>query len=274
MTGSAGRELLRSVGPEEPLLGGVDRRSPIPLHFQIRALLIEMIERGDVHTGAPLPSERVLAERYGISLAPIRQAILDLVKEGVLYRVRGQGTFLRERPRAERVSVLTSFSESLRARGANVEVSVLRQEKVTPSLEVAKQLGTRRKKAVLVERVTTVDREPAAVLVSHVPAARFAALAGATLPGGSLYRYLEDVYGAVPMRAETLVEVVPCSTPRSAMLRVPPGTPLLQVSGTVCDESNEVIEVFEVQYRTDLIRLRFDTLQSQEDIVAAPARGP
>lgn len=272
MTGSGRRELLQPITSIEPL-GRVDRNSPVPLHFQVRALLIEMIERGDVHPG-PLPSERVLAERYGVSLAPVRQAILDLVKEGVLYRVRGQGTFLRERPRTERVSVLTSFSESLRDRGASVEVSVLRSEKVTPSLEVAKRLGRRRKKAVLVERVTTVDGEPAAVLVSHLPAARFGALAEARLPGGSLYRYLEEAHGTVPMRAETLVEVVPCSTSRSALLRVPPGTPLLQASGTVFDEANEVIEVFVVQYRTDLIRLRFDTLQSQEDIVAAPARAP
>jgi GntR family transcriptional regulator len=220
-----------------------------------------------------LPSERILAERYGMSLAPIRQAILDLAKEGVLYRVRGQGTFLRERPRAERVSVLASFTESLRDRGARVDVSIIRQERVTPPLEVAKHLGTKRKTAMVLERVIAIDGEPAAILVSYVPAARFAGLAEAELPGGSLYRYLQDVHNAVPMRAETLVEVVRCSTSRSALLRVPSGTPLLQASGTVFDENNEVIEVFEVQYRTDLIRLRFDTLQTQEDIVGTPAGG-
>ena len=274
MTGSGGRELLRSVEHAEPPPGRIERSSPIPLHFQIRALLIEMIERGDARPGAPLPPERALAERYGVSLAPIRQAILDLVKEGVLYRVRGQGTFLRERPRTERVSVLTSFSESLRARGAVVEVSILRQERVIPSEEVLQRIGTLWKRAVLVERVTTVDGEPTAVLTSHLPAARFPALVGATLPGGSLYRCLQDAYGTVPMRAETLVEVVPCSTSRSSLLRVPPGTPLLEASGMAFDEADEVIEVFDIQYRADLIRLRFDTLQSQEDVVAAPARPP
>ena len=87
----------------------IDRSLPVPLHFQIRALLIEMIERGEVVSGQPLAPEKELADRYGVSLSPIRQAILDLVKEGVLYRRPGSGTFLREPPRTERISVLGSF---------------------------------------------------------------------------------------------------------------------------------------------------------------------
>jgi len=250
----------------------VDRSLPVPLHFQIRALLIESIERGDVIPGSPLPPEKELANRYGVSLSPIRQAILDLVKEGVLYRRPGSGTFLREPPSTERVSVLGSFSESLRARGAEVDVVILTQQRMGTPREIEDRVGT--DGVVVVERLTVIDGEPAAVLRSSLPAGRFAGVAEATLPNGSLYRYLEDVMGVVPMRAETTVQVVPCTTQRSAQLGVAAGSPLLQATGAVYDADDDVIEAFEVQYRSDVVRLRFDTLQTAEDVVEGGARGP
>jgi len=250
----------------------VDRSLPVPLHFQIRALLIESIERGDVIPGSPLPPEKELANRYGVSLSPIRQAILDLVKEGVLYRRPGSGTFLREPPSTERVSVLGSFSESLRARGAEVDVVILTQQRMGTPREIEDRVGT--DGVVVVERLTVIDGEPAAVLRSSLPAGRFAGVAEATLPNGSLYRYLEDAMGVVPMRAETTVQVVPCTTQRSAQLGVAAGSPLLQATGAVYDADDDVIEAFEVQYRSDVVRLRFDTLQTAEDVVEGGARGP
>src|SRR5438093_12518255 len=152
----------------------IDRRLPVPLHFQIRALLIEMIERGEAAPGKPFPTERQLAARYGVSLSPIRQAILDLVKEGVLYRRPGSGTFLREPPRTERVSVLTSFSESLRARGSDVDVLILVQERTKTPRAIAAVVGPATEEVVVVERLTTIDGEPAAILRSSLPADRFA----------------------------------------------------------------------------------------------------
>jgi len=252
----------------------VDRSLPLPLHFQLRALLIEMIERGEVVSGQPLPPEKALAHRYGVSLSPIRQAILDLVKEGVLYRRPGSGTFLREPPRTERVSVLGSFSESLRARGAEVDVVILAQERTKTPRGIADLVGPGTDEVVVVERLTVIDGEPAAVLRSSLPADRFAGVANATLPNGSLYRYLEDAVGVVPMRAETTVQVVPCSTVRSEQLGVAAGAPLLRATGAVYDANDDVIEAFEVHYRSDVVRLRFDTLQSAEDVVEGGARGP
>lgn len=249
----------------------VDRTLPVPLHFQIRALLIESIERGEVVAGRPLPPEKELANRYGVSLSPIRQAILDLVKEGILYRRPGSGTFLREPPRTERVSVLGSFSESLRARGVEVEVVILAQERAKTPRALADRIDD--DEVVVFERLTMIDGEPAAVLRSSLPAGRFAHVADAILPNGSLYRFLED-NGVVPMRAETTVQVVPCSTARSSQLHVAAGSPLLQATGAVYDSNDDVIEAFEVRYRSDVVRLRFDTLQTAEDVVEGGARGP
>ena len=61
---------------------------------------------------------------------------------------------------------------------------------------------------------------------------------------------------------------------KSEQLRVAAGAPLLQATGAVYDANDDVIEAFEVQYRPDVVRLRFDSLQSAEDVVEGGARGP
>ncbi len=230
-------------------------------------MLFGMIERGEISMGKPLPTERELAARYGVSLAPVRQAMLDLVREGLLYRARGQGTFLRERPSVERVSVLSSFSESMRAKGFNVDVRVLRHEAVRPPADVAEALGTRERRVLRFERLALVDHEPFGLLTSFLSLRTFPGLTIDARRGGSLYRALEDQFGVVPIHADMVVEMAPCSTGQSGLLGLPPGSPLLLVEGTTFDAQDTPMEYFRVFYRSDRIRLRLDTHRSAEDVV-------
>src|SRR5919199_6909676 len=102
-----------------PLLSGppVSRASAMPLHAQCRARIHALIERGELAPGTRLPPERELAAAWGISLAPVRQAILDLVSDGYLTRVRGSGTYVRAAKVEEKLSILHSFTATLRGTG-------------------------------------------------------------------------------------------------------------------------------------------------------------
>src|SRR5437868_11837478 len=114
---------------DEPSLLGearpLNRESPIPLHHQVRNYLLGCIERGELLPGQTLLQEREYAARFRISLAPVRQAILDLVKEGYLYRVPGRGTFVCEQKVEEKISILASFTESMRAKGLSAVLRVI-----------------------------------------------------------------------------------------------------------------------------------------------------
>src|SRR5258708_12528263 len=91
----------------------ISRGSPVPLHHQLRQLLQDQIDRGSLRPGQQLPHERQYAEHLGISLAPVRQALLDLVRLGYLIRVRGKGTFARANKAIEKISLLGTFPDSL-----------------------------------------------------------------------------------------------------------------------------------------------------------------
>lgn len=251
----------------------IRRDSAIPLHFQLRQVILGMIERGEVRVGEPLPTERDLAARFRVSLAPVRQAVLDLVREGLLYRVSGQGTFLRGRPNIERVSVLSSFSNNMRARGFDVAVEILRHEAIRPPAQVADALGTGSHRVLCFERVAVVNGEPLGLLTSFLSLHTFPRLTIGERAEGSLYRALEDQYGVVPVHAEMVMELAPCSTSQSELLNLPPGSPLLLSEGTTFDDHDTPVEYFRVFYRSDRIRVRLDTFRSAEDVVRLAQSG-
>ncbi|WP_353081206.1 GntR family transcriptional regulator [Tessaracoccus lapidicaptus] len=75
----------------------VERRSPLPAWAQVDRDLRRLIER-DLEVGAQLPTERDLAELYGVSRITIRQALSGLEADGFLERRQGSGTFVADRP--------------------------------------------------------------------------------------------------------------------------------------------------------------------------------
>lgn len=74
----------------------VNRNANVPLYKQIRDDLRDKIEGGHFAVGKPIESEASLAEVYGVSVITVRNAILELVNEGMLYRIQGKGTFIQE----------------------------------------------------------------------------------------------------------------------------------------------------------------------------------
>src|ERR1700740_779599 len=114
----------------------VNRDSPVPLHHQLRQLLQDQIERGSLRPVQHLPHERQYAEYLGISLAPVRQALLDLVRMGLVFRVRGKGTFVRDDKVIEKISLLGSFTDSLRSQGLEPAFTVTCAASLEPPAEV------------------------------------------------------------------------------------------------------------------------------------------
>lgn len=98
------------VPPPDRVVNG-----PTPKHAQLREILRRTVER-ELPPGAPIPSERELAQRYGVSRLTVRSAIGKLVEEGLLARVRGKGTFTAAR-RMELQLYLMSFTDDMRRRG-------------------------------------------------------------------------------------------------------------------------------------------------------------
>ncbi len=72
----------------------IDRKIPIPAYFQLQEYLKKQIQDGVWLPGEKIPTEAELCESYNMSRTPVRQALKELVFEGLLTRTAGRGTFV------------------------------------------------------------------------------------------------------------------------------------------------------------------------------------
>ncbi len=273
----SGKELLMNVDRDENMMASfsesgremmaVNRDAPVPLHRQVRNYLLGCIERGELQPGQQLLQEREYAARFGISLAPVRQAILDLVKEGYLYRVPGRGTFVREQKVEEKISILSSFSESMRAKGLHADLRVIEQKIDTVPASLRAVLDVKDQPFFMLQRVALLDGKPVALLLSCIPLRLVPGLEGLDLNGRSLYHTLEERYGIVLARAESTIEVVRARGGQSGVLGIAPGTPLLQVEGKTYDVTGKFVEFSQVLYRADRFRFTIESFRRDDRVL-------
>lgn len=257
-------------------LPAINRDAPIPLHHQVRSYLLNCIERGVLLPGQQLLQEREYAARFGISLAPVRQAILDLVKEGLLYRVPGRGTFVREQKVEEKISILSSFSESMQAKGLSAVLRVVDLRVMKSPSSLAKILSHEDSRYVFLQRAASIEGEAVALLSSYVVARLVPGLETLDFGSRSLYKTLEERYGIVLARAENTIEVVRCRATQSSVLGVPPGAPLLQVEGKTYDVTGQFVEYAQVLYRADRFRFTIESFRRDDRVlhlIGAPEEG-
>jgi DNA-binding GntR family transcriptional regulator len=161
----------------------------------------------------------------------------------------------------------------MREKGLDVAMRLLREQEARTPRDVADALGTDERTVTVLERLALVQNEPVALFVSYLSPGRFPGVGARLAVRGSLFSVLEEEFGTVPVRADTIVEVGPCTTAQSALLQIPAGSSLLIARGTSYDAKDEAVEHFHVRYRPDRIRLRLDSHLYAEQVVPPTRKG-
>jgi GntR family transcriptional regulator len=105
----------------------LNTQSPIPLYRQLADILMEGIRAGDYPAGARIPSEPQLAREYGIGRPTVRQAIDVLVRQRLLSRRRGSGTYVRRPEQEVDLFSLAGTSSAFHKKGIAVDVQLLQK---------------------------------------------------------------------------------------------------------------------------------------------------
>ena len=71
-----------------------DSNNPLPLYYQVYNSLRERIENGEFSAGSALPPERQLGKEYNVSRITIVKALDTLVRDGLIEKQQGRGTFV------------------------------------------------------------------------------------------------------------------------------------------------------------------------------------
>ena len=185
--------------------------------MRITDLIDQLIDTGALAEGDQLPPERVLAELFGASLAPVRQAILN-ASTASARRSRGRGTFVRTSRLEEKVSILHSFTEAMGQQRCRGRDAVCHQEIVAMPLAAAQVFGEDEDRALCITRLAIVEDEVVAALQTYLPLGAFPELASLSFAEGSVYDTLEKRYGCnpSPRRKASLRSSFPVPAKRSS----------------------------------------------------------
>lgn len=227
----------------------VFRKGPLPRYYQLKEIMRDKIRNGEWQPGDLIPSERELGEQYGISRMTARQAITELVNEGLFYREQGKGTFVSHSKIAQQLIRLTGFTEDIQARGQRPGTKVI-SARMAPADEItAERLRIKQGQQVFrLQRLRLADDEPLAVELSQISFIGCERLLGDDLEQQSLYRLLETRYGLPLMEAEQELEAGLVSNEEALLLKLPIGSPVLFTRRTTYTERDQPIEYAKAVY--------------------------
>ncbi|WP_455382083.1 GntR family transcriptional regulator [Salinispira pacifica] len=237
----------------------------IPYYLQLKELLQERIDKGDLPPGTRLPSESELGEQFHVSRTVVRQTLQELEYDGLIMKRKGIGTFVAEPKIVESfVQELSGFQEDMEAQDLSTRSDVLRNGLVQPSRRISKMLRTRAgTRVILLERVRYVGDEPIQLVSSYLPRNLCPQLLKQDFSRLSLYRFLEE-RGLFLARGYRTIEAVRASEREAEYLHIEVGMPMVRIESIGYLEDGTPIEYFQALHRGDKTRFRVELVRHRE----------
>jgi GntR family transcriptional regulator, histidine utilization repressor len=110
-----------------------------PLYAKVKDHIREHISKGVWAAGARVPSENELVERFGVSRMTANRALKELAGDGLLHRVPGVGTFVKEAKASTSLMELRNIADEIEARGHRHSVNIVSREKIMASEALAQE---------------------------------------------------------------------------------------------------------------------------------------
>ncbi|AUS97885.1 GntR family transcriptional regulator [Clostridium thermosuccinogenes] len=227
----------------------IDKKSPIPAYYQLKKILLEKIKSGEYAAGSLIPSERELCETLGISRMTVRQALNQLVSEGILYREKGRGTFVSKAKLEQRN--LMSFSEMAREKGLEPITKVLHFSMGNIIQDICDVLDLGENETVYhIKRLRLVGSVPVGIEESYIPQKYCPGLDRYDLTT-SLYRLMKDEYQHAISYADNVIEAAKATKEEKELLEITESKPVLKIVSVNFTESGLKLLYERSVYRSD-----------------------
>jgi GntR family transcriptional regulator len=248
----------------------LNKKSPVPLYYQLAESLRERILTGQLAPGVQLPSERELSEEAGISRMTARQGLAYLEREGLLEVKPGIGTFVVAPKLTHDPLHLLGFTEEIIRQGGAPSSQVLEQALTLPTRRVAAGLQLEPNELVVkIARLRLSQGLPLLLETVYLAARLCPGLETADLTGRSLYAILEQHYRLQLARAQQTIEATVANAYESELLGVEPGASMLLLEGVTYSVDERPVEYFKAVYRGDrfkfAIRSRHNGVENIEN---------
>jgi len=209
----------------------LDKSTPLPLHYQLTAVLREKLVYENWMIGDLFPTEKELMAQYELSSTTVRRALSELVLEGYLERKAGRGTFVRNLPVQKTIGRLIGFFQEMKIRGFHPSAQVLSCGLVEcDSPEIATSAvaqSLRGQQLFMIERIININDKPIAYMKSYWPYEYGTQLAQYDLTTEGLYEIAARELHLILSKAEQIISARVADAQIASFLNLPAGSALL-----------------------------------------------
>jgi GntR family transcriptional regulator len=224
----------------------------IPLYIKIRESILEQIKNGELSIGQKLPNEIELAQDFGVSRMTVRRAVEELVRDGILQRTRGKGTFVIGQKMTRHFSRLTGFVEEAAEQGLEPRSQLLSFKVIPASKELCGYLNIEKSARVYsIKRLRFLGKERIAIHYAFIPCQLIDHIEKDQLETGSLYKVYSQ--NKLPVIwAKQRIESQSSTSELANYLGLKTGTPILYSERITYSSNDLPIEWGQAYYNAAL----------------------
>lgn len=202
-----------------------------PLYQQIRDTIRSGIASGALAAGEKLPSESELARQFGTTRLTVRQALSQLVFEGIVITRNGRGSFVSNTavihsPIDSRQCL--SFEEQVALTGRTVTYGACTFTLTKASDEVAKRLWVEPGRDVFqLQRVREIDGKPVCLELRYIDHDIGRRITGEMLARQAVYRFVAEILGEPLPTLSVSITAISATPEMAEVLDVPVNAALI-----------------------------------------------
>lgn len=226
----------------------LDYNNSIPLYLQLMEKLEQHIKDGTYKV--KIPSEREIMDEFYVSRSTVRQAVGELVNNGILVKKPGKGTFIAIKPIDDWLGNLSSTTETIERMGMNAGVKLLESKIIdlTPEL----QLKTGLLQTFHFKRLRYANQIPVGIENHYYPISLGKKISTYDLNKETLYDLLETQLGIPTFEAEQVIRAGNPTTSDADLLGIDSNEPVLFTDRKIVDMDQQFVEFEQAIYRGDM----------------------
>lgn len=183
-------------------------KTQMPIYIQISQDIRSQIVSGHYKQDEKIPTEDEIVVRYGVSRMTARNAVTELVNDGLVYRVQGKGAFVGNVKLKRSLNKITGFHQDMLEIGLHPRSKLLEFQKRPPTDKECQKLAIRKINRVFsIKRIRYIDDIPYGFQELVIPEYLVPDLASVDLEHQSFYSYLENINKPIK-KAEQHMEAV------------------------------------------------------------------
>lgn len=207
----------------------LDELSPVPLYHQLHEIVRSRIEAGQWSPGHRIPTETELCQEFDVSRATVRQAMQSLVRDGLIRRRRGKGSFAARPKISHDLLTFSSFSAYAKRQLGRELSDRLLSVFVMPAAKVlARSLEIGEGDPVVeIRKVKLAEGQPVFLATLYVPEGLCPGLEKENLAAGSVIELLQEKYRFRITRVKGSFGAVLVGEEEAKLLEVEKGSPAI-----------------------------------------------